>query len=82
MMQGLCHQMYTSSQTLSVGDKWWETGHTRKPQASKGHTTNFQTLDPQPVGQQAACDTLPHEWLFIVCHIINVLSIIAVLIYL
>ena len=42
-----------------MGDKWWETGHTHKLQASEGHTTNFKTLDPQAVGQQAAHDTLP-----------------------
>ena len=42
-----------------MGDKWWETGHTHKLQASKGHTTNLKTLGPWAVGQQAACDTLP-----------------------
>ena len=39
-----------------MGDKWWETGHTRKPQADEGHTTKFKNLDPWAIGQWAACD--------------------------
>ena len=54
--KGCIIECYTSSRTSSTGDKWWETGHTHKLQASEGHTTNFKTLDPRAVGQRAARD--------------------------
>ena len=48
-----------SPQTLSVGNKWWETGHTRKPQACEGHAMKCKKLNTWAIGQWAAHDTLP-----------------------
>ena len=39
-----------------VGNKWWETGHTHKPQAHEGHAMKCKKLNTQDKGQRAAHD--------------------------
>ena len=55
--KGCVIEHYTSSEALSVGNKWWETGHTCKVQACKDHTTEFWNFRFPGCGQQAAHDT-------------------------
>ena len=52
-----------------MGDKWWETGHTRKPQAREGHTTKFKKLNPRAIGQRAARDIYDQ-------HVINTITVV------
>ena len=47
-----------------MGNKWWETGHTRKPQACEGYTMKFKKLDPRAIGQRAARDIYKPNCLF------------------
>ena len=42
-----------------MGDRWWETGHTRKVQAHEGHTTKCLNFTSPGNEQWAAHDTLP-----------------------
>ena len=64
-----------SPQTSSTGDKWWETGHTHKPQAREGHTTKFKNLDPRAIGQRAARDTYTCYKMYSIIYIQTTISI-------
>ena len=54
--KGCIIECYMSSQASSMGDKWWETGHTCKLQACEGHTTKFWNF------RSPGCGTVGSTW--------------------